>query len=345
MHSPARFLGEPETSGSIRSRVEDFQVTELPLVEPVGEGMHLWLEIEKREANTHWVAERLAAAAGIHPRDVGYAGLKDRRAVTTQWFSVALQEASSPDWESWQIPDASILQARLHSRKLKRGALRGNRFRIVVRELTGDPEGLEERLQSVATDGVPNYFGSQRFGHGGRNVERGVRWLEYGGRLPRNKRSIYLSAVRSELFNRVLSARVERENWNRIVDGDVALLDGSRSMFPCQMPDPELEQRCAGLDIHPTGPLPGSDGRLLAERTALEIETTALAGQQVAVAGLASAGLEAARRSLRLYPTEFEWAWEGPDLVLSFGLPAGGYATSVLRELVSVNEATISEES
>lgn len=339
------FLGAPEGSGSIRSRAEDFRVAELPLVDPSGEGTHLWLEVEKRGANTHWVAEKLAAAAGIHPRDVGYAGLKDRRAVTTQWFSVALQEASSPEWESWQIPEARILQARHHTRKLKRGALRGNRFRIVLRDLAGDVEGLEERIRAVAASGVPNYFGPQRFGHGGRNVERGIRWLTHGGRLPRNKKSVYLSAVRSELFNRVLSARVEQGNWNRIIDGDVAVLDGSRSLFACRMPDPDLERRCACFDIHPTGPLPGSGGRLPAERSALEIETSALAENQVVISGLASAGLEAARRSLRLYPEQFEWTWEGPDLVLAFQLPAGGYATSVLRELVSVNAGTISEES
>ena len=344
MQSPLCFLGEPKVRGTIRARVEDFQVTELPLVEPAGEGTHLWLEVEKRNANTHWVAERLAAAAGIHPRDVGYAGMKDRRAVTSQWFSVALQEASSQDWSSWNIPDTRILQGRMHGRKLKRGALKGNRFRVVIRDLAGDLEGLEERLRSVAASGVPNYFGPQRFGHGGRNVERGIRWLEHGGRLPRNKKSVYLSAVRSVLFNRVLSARVEQGNWNRIVDGDVAILDGSRSLFACGMPDAELERRCAGFDIHPTGPLPGKGGRLLAERAALEIETTALADCEPVISGLAAAGLEAARRSLRLYPAGLEWAREGPDLVLSFELPAGGYATGVLRELVSTAEGTISEE-
>ena len=138
---------------------------------------------------------------------------------------------------------------------------------------------------------------------------------------------------------------VEQGNWNRIVDGDVAVLDGSRSMFFCRMPAPELERRCVGFDIHPTGPLPGEGGRLLAERVALEIETAALAGREAVIFGLASAGLEAARRSLRLCPAKFEWAWEGSDLVLSFELPAGGYATSVLRELVSTGEGTISEGS
>ena len=337
MHSPLCFLGKPEVRGTIRTRPEDFQVTELPLVEPAGEGTHLWLEVEKRNANTHWVAERLAAAAGIHPRDVGYAGMKDRRAVTSQWFSVALQDASSTDWISWNIPYARVLQGRMHGRKLKRGALKGNRFRVVIRDLAGDLEGLEERLRSVAVSGVPNYFGPQRFGHGGRNVERGIRWLEPSQPFGDQPRS-------SDLFNRVLSARVEQGNWNRIVDGDVAILDGSRSLFACGMPDAELERRCVGFDIHPTGPLPGKGGRLLAERAALEIETTALAVCEPVISGLTAAGLEAARRSLRLYPAGFDWAWEGTDLVLSFELPAGGYATGVLRELVSTAEGTISEQ-
>ena len=332
----------PGGRGLLRTEVEDFRVEELPLITLEGEGSHLWLEVEKRNANTDWVARQLAALAGVTGRDVGYAGMKDRRAVTTQWFSIGLQEARNSSWESWKLPDASILQAHLHGRKLKRGALSGNRFRIVVRKLEGQLDDLEDRLQRVSRQGVPNYFGPQRFGHGGRNVAQGVRWLEHGGRLPRNKKSIYLSSVRSFLFNQVVSRRVELGNWNRIVDGDIASLDGSHSTFPCFMPDPDLSRRCDEFDIHPSGPLPGS-GEKQVEREAAEIEQNVLKPYNILVDSMARSGLKATRRALRLAPQDMEWEREGSDLILKFELPPGGYATSVLRELVTTDPVSISE--
>jgi tRNA pseudouridine13 synthase len=345
LYSPpdwSRVSGPPGGHGLLRARVEDFRVEELPRVTPEGEGTHLWVEVEKRNANTDWVAKQLAALAGVTTRDVGYAGMKDRRGVTRQWFSIALQEAQDSDWHNWDIPDALILQAHLHRRKLKRGVLRGNRFRIVVRELEGLLDDLEERLQRVSVQGVPNYFGPQRFGHGGRNIVHGVNWLERGGRLPRNKKSIYLSSVRSFLYNQVLSRRVELGNWNRIVNGDVASLDGSRSTFSCLMPDPELARRCSVFDIHPSGPLPGSGG-MQVEKEAAEIESNVLKPYEALVASMAGAGLVAARRALRLVPACMEWEQDGNELILKFELAPGSYATSVLRELVTTDPVSISE--
>jgi len=334
--------GAPDGHGLLRAEVEDFRVEELPLITSAGAGSHLWLEVEKRNANTDWVARQLAARAGVTSRDIGYAGMKDRRGVTTQWFSIALQEARDSDWKSWEIPDVRITQTHLHGRKLKRGALKGNRFRIVVRRLEGELGDLESRLQRVSEQGVPNYFGPQRFGHEGRNVARGVRWLERGGRLPRNKKSIYLSSVRSFLFNQVLSRRVGLGNWNRIIDGEIACLDGSRSNFPCRMPDRELTRRCEQFDIHPSGPLPGSDGRQTGQEAA-EIEENVLGPHETLIFSLAGAGLRAARRSLRLAPAGMEWQRDGRDLLLKFTLQPGGYATSVLRELVTTHPVSISE--
>jgi tRNA pseudouridine13 synthase len=328
--------GVPDARGVIRADIEDFRVEELPLITPLGEGSHLWLEIEKRNANTDWVARALAALAGVAGRDIGYAGMKDRHGVTRQWFSVALQEAKNSAWQEWEIPDALILSAHRHNRKLKRGALRGNRFRIRIRQLAGRLEGLEERLQTVMAQGVPNYFGPQRFGHGGRNVGQGARWLERGGRLPRNKRSIYLSSVRSFLFNEVLSRRVDLGNWNRIIDGDIASLDGSHATFPCTLPDPVLVRRAGEFDIHPSGPLPGRD-RCPVTRECAELEAGVLAPHAALVRGLEKAGLEASRRPLRLVPGAMQWTLGTADLVLEFDLPSGGYATSVLRELVTVD--------
>lgn len=326
----------------MRAEIEDFRVEELPLITPEGQGSHLWLEIEKRNANTDWVARQLASLAGVTGRDIGYAGMKDRRGVTTQWFSVALQEARDPDWKNWEVTDARILQARFHSRKLKRGALSGNRFRIVVRKLEGRSDDLGDRLQRVSEQGAPNYFGPQRFGHAGRNVAQGVNWLEHGGRLPRNKKSIYLSSVRGFLFNRVVSRRVELGNWNRIVDGDIASLDGSRSTFSCRMPDPELSRRCDEFDIHPSGPLPGG-GEIQIAQEAAEIEESVLAPYETLVGSMARAGLKAARRALRLVPKGIEWEHDGRVLILKFELAPGAYATSVLRELVTTDLVSISE--
>jgi tRNA pseudouridine13 synthase len=338
-----RFLGLPRVTAVLRAQPEDFRVRELPLITPAGEGSHLWLQVEKRGANTQWVADKLARAAGVPRRDVGYAGLKDRRGVTRQWFSVALQEAGNSDWVNWSIDEVHILEGVLHPRKLKRGALKGNRFRIVLRNLAGDLDDLELRLQKVAEKGVPNYFGAQRFGHGGLNVQRAVQWLERGGRLDRNKRSIYLSAVRSYLFNQVLDQRVRQGNWNRLVDGDVALLDGSRSIFTCSLPDPETERRCAEFDIHPTGPLPGRGGRVTVSGPAAVLEQEVLDARSNWLDALAAKGLEAARRSLRVRPAGFEWRRDGGDVSLEFDLPAGAYATSLVRELVSLDANTISE--
>jgi len=280
----------------------------------------------------------LAAAAGVAMRDVGFAGMKDRHGVTSQWFSISLQEADNPEWESWNIPDAVIIQARRHSRKLKRGALKGNRFRIVVRHLQGNVETLEKRLDAIKSGGFPNYFGPQRFGFNGNNIGRGVHWLEHGGRLSRNKRSIYLSAVRSFLFNQVLSNRVADGSWNRILDGEIAMLDGSQSLFVCALPNMELDYRCDEFDIHPTGPLPG-EGGMQAEREAAQLEADVLAVYSNVVGSLQKAGLRASRRVLRLLPGNLQWELDQQVLTLNFDLAAGAYATSLLNELVSCSES------
>ena len=254
------FLGAPTADGLIRSCPEDFVVEEIPRVSPEGEGSHLWLWVEKRSANTDWVAKELAKAVSCPSRDVGYAGLKDRHAVTRQWFSVPASDVAQENLESADIEGVNILECHQHTRKLKRGTLNGNRFHLKIREFKGDVDQTGERLAQIRTNGVPNYFGPQRFGHQGRNVEQGFKLLKRKARLNRNKRSIYLSAMRSFLFNHVLAERVRRGDWNTIIDGDLAMLDGTQSIFPCEKPDAEIEERCQRLDIHPTGPMPGENG-------------------------------------------------------------------------------------
>jgi tRNA pseudouridine13 synthase len=329
-------LGQPESHGVLRSQPEDFEVEELATVNPCGQGSHLWLWVEKTGANTDWVAIQLAKAAGCPPRDVGYAGMKDRHAITRQWFSLPWKVGQDPEFADPGIEGVRVLKATLHEKKLRRGILQGNRFRLRLRQLQGDVTGLAERIQQIDAQGVPNYFGPQRFGFGGANVQRAVHWLEQGGRLPRDKRSIYLSALRSYLFNQVLAERVNSGNWNRLLPGELAMLDGTHSIFLCNPLDETLQQRCRDFDLHPTGPLPGRSGMQPVD-AALATEQAVLQSYADSIARLADFGVDAERRSLRLRVQELSWDLQQDELLLEFRLPAGAYATVVLRELVNVD--------
>ncbi len=331
-------LGQPQATGSIRSRPEDFLVEEIPRVHPEGEGSHVWLWVEKRSANSDWVARELARLSACPQRDVGYAGLKDRHAITRQWFSVPGDDAIREKLENARVEGVQILQAHQHTRKLKRGTLNGNRFHLRIREYKGDIDETTQRIQQIRATGVPNYFGPQRFGHRGQNVDQGFRMLTSGTRLQRNKKSIYLSAIRSFLFNQVLAERVRDGTWNAIIDGELAMLDGTQSIFPCKLPDNVIEDRCKRLDIHPTGAMPGYRGTQ-PERDAADLEHSVLQNWPELTGLLAAQRVQASRRSLRLYPAELEWSFAEGILELGFVLPPGTYATTVLKELLVFAEA------
>jgi len=332
------YLGEPQAEGLIRSHPADYIVEEISRVEPEGEGTHMWLWVEKQSANTDWVAKELARVTDSVPRDVGYAGLKDRHAITRQWFSVPYSSTTRENLENAEIEGVKILESRQHTRKLKRGILGGNRFHLKVRQFEGDEALTASRLQQIQKTGVPNYFGPQRFGHGGLNVERGVKALQKRARLPRNKKSIYLSAIRSFLFNHVLAERVSRDVWNRMIDGDLAMLDGTQSIFPCESPDQDIEDRVNRLDIHPTGPMPG-DGGTQPTGLAAEIEQGVLDKWPQLKALLSAQRVQSSRRSLRLCPSELDWSFNNGELELVFVLPPGTYATTVLREVLVFKDA------
>jgi len=337
------FLGAPRATGIIRKSPDDFIVEEIPRVQPTGSGSHLWLWVEKRAANTEWVARELAKAAGCAARDVGYAGLKDRHAVSRQWFSVPVAGDTAEKLEIAGFEDFHILESSLHTRKLKRGTLDGNRFRLRIRNFTGDAEQTAERLTQIRATGVPNYFGPQRFGNRGQNVEQGYRLLSNDARLPRHKKSIYLSALRSFLFNQVLAERVLAGNWNRIINGELVMLDGTQSIFPCENPGADIEERVSRLDIHPTGPMPGEKGSR-PTGPALQLEQAVLDKWPQLTGVLAAQRVQADRRSLRLYPAELQWTFEDGALVLEFVLPPGSYATTVLREILVFDDAGRSRE-
>lgn len=328
---PRASAGAPFT-GRIRSVPEDFIVEELPAFEASGEGEHLLLDIRKRGMNTAFCAERIARWAGVDVREVSYAGMKDRHALTTQRFSVRLPGKSAPDTALLEDAECTVLGAARHNRKLARGALAGNRFILVLRELAEAADALEPALREIGGRGVPNYFGEQRFGAEQANVGKALGMFE-GRRVERGKRAIYLSAARSYLFNQVLSQRVRDASWNAGLDGEVWMLDGSRSIFGPEPASAELTARCAALDIHPTGPLWGA-GELRSQDAALALERQLAEWQPQLCRGLESAGLRQERRALRLLPKHMHWRpLDDSTLELRFELPPGAYATSVLAEL------------
>ncbi len=330
----ARAHGPVTLSARMRSTPEDFRVDEVLGFAADGDGPHVLLHVEKRGANTHWVADQLARHAGVSGREVGYAGLKDRHAITTQHFTLPLDRKPEPDWNALGIPDIRVLKSERHRRKLKTGSLEGNRFRITLRELSGPVSTLLPKLEAIKTRGVPNYFGEQRFGRGAANIQKAEAALS--GKLRIHDRrlfSLLLSTARSLIFNDLLSARVEAGNWDHVLPGEVLMLDGSHSVFRAVEGDVDLPERMVKGDVHPTGPLWGrSEPMTTGEVQALEAEVAAR--HPALTKGLAKVGVDMARRSLRLAVRDFTWQTEGEALILEFFLPAGAYATTVLRELV-----------
>lgn len=329
-----RAWGAPAAAGRLRQRLEDFVVDEILPWAPAGQGDHLWLWVEKRGLNTDQVARRLARWAGVRPVDVGYAGLKDRQGITRQWFSVNLAGRAEPDPAALESEALRVVEAVRHGRKLKRGALAGNRFSITIRDLAGDWDAVIQRLHQIRGAGMPNYFGEQRFGRDGGNIAKALA-LFAGTRVrDRHKRGLYLSAARAALFNHVLAQRVSDGTWNQALAGDVFMLEGSHSHFPCAKPDEEIGRRLQAMDIHPTGPLwgrgaPASEGVVRQLEQAVAERYGALAG------GLVDAGLDVARRALRARVSDLSWSAEGSALTLAFALPAGSYATALIRELIT----------
>jgi tRNA pseudouridine13 synthase len=332
-----RAHGDAVLSAAIRTTPEDFLVEELPGFEPSGSGEHLLLTVEKRGMNTAFAAKRLAQWARVPEMAVSYAGLKDRHAVTRQRFSVHLPKKVAPDIATLESDDFRVLEHTWHARKLPRGALAGNRFVLLLRGVQADRGAIEQRLQAIAARGVPNYFGEQRFGRKGDNVDQALAMFA-GRRVRREERTLLLSAARSELFNRVLAARVRAGNWDAALEGEVWSLDGSRSVFGPEPYTDDLARRLAAFDIHPSGPLWGR-GELRSRGDVAAIETRELVADDALAlrAGLEAAGLEQERRPLRLRPGDLTWRWPAEDaLELAFTLPPGAYATVVLAELGDV---------
>lgn len=339
--SPPFAWGGPLATGVLRASPEDFRVDEILGFEPGGEGPHALLRVRKRGANTEWVARELARAAGCKPFDVGFAGLKDRNAVTTQAFTVPRGKRTAEEFVGLSGEGYEVIAAAAHQRKLPRGALEGNRFEITVRDVSGDPGAMRERVEAIADGGVPNYFGPQRFGREAGNlaqVMRAAATLAAGGarsaRRGNSEQGFMLSAARSVVFNAILGERVRRGNWNRLLPGDVANLDGRGSVFAVPEVDAALERRCTVLDVHPTGPLPGG-GEPLSTGAVRELEERVAAEFPEALSVIASERMNTERRALRLRVRDLEHECADGVLRLRFALSAGSFATAVLREIIA----------
>lgn len=301
--------GQPDITAEFRTEPEDFQVYENLGFEPCGEGEHVYLHVRKRGENTAWVAEKIAEIANVSVMDIGYCGRKDRHAVTTQWFSVYLPKVDvEPDWLALNSDSIQVLQVSRHQSKLRRGDHQSNEFVIRLRNASVvDKLSFEQKIEKVFAQGVPNYFGEQRFGRNANNLPEAHAILVEGRRMrDKQKRGLFLSSARSYLFNQVLAARVLAGNWQ-------ILLPGEPEQFP-------------------SAPLWGR-GRSAASAEAAELEKSVMVDWAQWCDGLEHAGLQQERRASVLMPENASWRWLENDLELHFSLGSGEFATTILREL------------
>ncbi len=331
--------------GVIKTSVEDFQVTELaPEITFSGSGEHLWLWVRKTDTNTDWAARCLAEACGVSSNQVGYAGLKDRHAITWQWFSVQLPLEHDIDRIQAALPDEiQIEQAQWHNKKLKTGFLKGNHFRISIKAIEGDKDSVEHNLGSILKQGVPNYFGPQRFGNDLSNIAK-AKDLFSGRFKTRNKnlKGMLLSTARSHIFNDIIKWRIEHTCWDRVIEGDVMGLSGSKAWFHAHEESPEvLAARLQQGDVHITAALWGEDP-VQSTLQCAEMEQSMADAVPEYQAGLKQFRAKQDRRPIRLMPENLTWQWPIPsdknELILSFDLPAGSYATAVLREVLQAKD-------
>lgn len=325
----------PSTGGHIGTAPEDFCVDEVPLYPFSGAGEHLYVRVEKRGLTTRQALDAIARAAGVPARDVGSAGLKDRHAVTTQWLSLPARTAGDP--AGWSLPEGlRVVESTLHGNKLRTGHLAGNRFRIRLVGVSADaPEVARALLERLSAEGLPNAFGPQRFGRGGDNLARGLAFLRgtSGRRPPPFEQKLLASALQSDVFNRYLDLR-RALGLSAPIEGEVLRLAGAGATFVVE--DPEREApRLASRDVLLTGPMVGPRGGRARGR-ALDLEQAAVAAAGLEPADLAALArhAEGTRRDLLVFPADLALESATPgELVLSFSLPAGSYATELVRQL------------
>lgn len=350
----------PIISALYKTHPQDFIVEE-KLDIPFVAGEHLWLLVQKQNMNTAFLARLLAKWANIPPKDVGFSGLKDRHAQTQQWFSLRLpkkQAPSTPFCHQTDHESAHVLAQDWHNKKLARATHKHNHFIITLRQVAGDCTAIENRLQHLKKWGIPNYFGTQRFGHQGKNLDFiQTFFTKQTAKSPtrqskffqknREKIAIGLSAARSLIFNQILHQRVQDGSWQTGLDGEIFNLNGSNAIFYSEKLDDTLKNRLAIGDIHPTAPLWGQRPEShLAPSPRHTLEQTLLARQPILqnlANHLENYGMKSTQRPLRILPDNLTWHWQDtldlPTLTLAFDLPTGSFATAVLMALGKVRLA------
>ncbi len=327
----------PGIPGVLRVALEDFVVDEMSAYELSGSGEHVYVHFEKRDLTTPEAMRRLIRALGAEPRAAGYAGLKDRRAVTRQWASFAIKDDSVARALGDTLEGIRVLEVTRHGNKLRTGHLRGNRFALRLREV---PLGREAEVAAVlarlAIEGIPNFYGEQRFGREAQNVAEARRWIVDGQRPPRDafRRKLLVSSLQSELFNDVLAARLDDGLFAQAVDGDLLRKEDSGGLFTTD-DLADASARVAAFEVSATGPMFGAKMRW-PERDARAREERVLAAAGLTAAHLESFARdgEGTRRPLRVRPLDVSVETEAPGVVLlRFTLPKGAYATVVLREV------------
>ena len=339
--------GKPEPKGLLRVQQSDFKVFEqLPFL-PCGEGEHLFIHIRKTGANTLFVARELAKYFKVKEQLVSYAGLKDRFAVTEQWFGIHVPGKQEYDLTDLMIEGVEVLSYKRHNKKLRTGALTGNRFELILRNVT-EIKALYERWKKIIEQGVPNYFGEQRFGIDGGNIEHALALFSGTKVKDKKKRGMYLSAARSCIFNDIINTRIEKNIFSTLQVGDVLMLSGTQSVFLLEEIDDIIKQRLIEKDVDVTAAMWGA-GELMT-RDEPQIFEQEIADHHVNFSqGLPRFGLKQERRRIRLVieDADIEILSEEnlendalPAVKVSFTLAAGSYATTVLRELIDYKDCT-----
>lgn len=336
------YFNKPVSTGLFKFQPDDFQVVEDLGYEPCGEGEHQFIFVEKINTNTAFVAEQLARYTKLPLRQVTYAGRKDKYALTRQWFGLHAPGQADFDFSDFELEGVRVIKQTRHNRKLRTGQLKGNAFTITLRQVV-HPEAIEERLHEIAKHGVPNYYGEQRFGvmrvneqgevQRGGNLAMAERMINGETIRHRNKRSMALSALRSWLFNEVISTRIENETFDKVLTGDALVLTGSNSFFIDDDKQQDSQQRYEDKDVCPSAPLWGK-GDLITMSEANATEEQVASSHPEVIDFLGQCGFEQERRTIKIWPSQLEWQSKGDTLTLSFSLPSGCFATSVLRECV-----------
>lgn len=329
-------LGKPQQAGRLKAEFADFIVREELGYPLTGEGEFVAVKVRKTNANTLFVGEQLAKFVGISAKNMSYAGLKDRHAVTEQWFCLHLAGKETPDFSAFECEGIEILEVTRHNRKIRTGALEGNYFELLLRDVEETDE-LKQRLNQLQAVGFPNYFTEQRFARDGHNLTQAQRWAS--GEISvkdRKKRSFYLSAARSEVFNLVVSQRIADQQMQTVLSGDYLQLAGSNSFFEVKAEDlVQSQQRLDENDVLLTAPLIGENSL---EQNGNEREKAIVAQHENLISLMKKERMNAARRAMLCKPQDLRWQFEPEGLRLTFFLNSGSYATGLVRELIILNE-------